>query len=161
MTQVSRSPQGREAAAQRGEAERSASPRETEASEDQSGERRPIVLLVDDEPRILSALLRALRREGYELLSAETPAEALRLVEESAVDCVLSDHKMPGMTGVELLGRIAKRRPHAARLLITGWNTEIDRGALARLGVHAVLSKPWDDTELKRTLRKALGAAET
>jgi len=122
--------------------------------------RQPVVLLVDDEPRILSALARALRREGYQLLAAETPAQALRLIEGNAIDCVLSDYKMPGMTGLELLERIAKRRPHAARLLITGWNTEIDPSALARLGVHAVLPKPWHDTELKRALQKALGVAD-
>jgi CheY-like chemotaxis protein len=122
--------------------------------------RRPVVLIVDDEPRIISSLLRALRREGYELLSAERPEDALRLVEERAIDCVLSDYKMPAITGLELLERIAKRRPHAARLLITGWNTEVDRGELERLGVHAVLPKPWDDSELKRALRKAMGLIE-
>jgi CheY-like chemotaxis protein len=122
--------------------------------------RRPVVLIVDDEPRIISSLLRALRREGYELLSAERPEDALRLVEERAIDCVLSDYKMPAITGLELLEQIAKRRPHAARLLITGWNTEVDRGELERLGVHAVLPKPWDDSELKRALRKAMGLIE-
>ena len=122
--------------------------------------RRPVVLLIDDEPRILSALERSLRREGYELLSAERPADALRLVEEHAIDCVVCDYKMPAMTGLELLERIAQRRPHAARLLITGWNSEVDRGELERLGVHAVLPKPWDDSELKRALRKAMGLAE-
>jgi len=122
-----------------------------------NGDAQPIVLLVDDEPRILSALTRALRREGYQLLSADTPAQALRLVDEHPVDLVLSDYKMPGTTGLELLERIAKRRPEAARLLITGWNTEVDPVALAQLGVLAVLPKPWDDSELKLALRKALG----
>ncbi len=122
--------------------------------------RQPVVLLVDDEPRILSALTRALRREGYLLLAADTPAQALQLADEHAIDCVLSDYKMPGITGLELLERITKRRPEAARLLITGWNTEVDPAALARLGVHAVLPKPWDDGELKLALRKALGVAE-
>ena len=119
--------------------------------------RRPVVLLVDDEPRILSALQRALRREGYEILAAETTMEALRLVDEHPVDCVLSDHKMPGMTGIELLGEVARRRPHAARMLITGWNQEIAEGELARVGVRRVLSKPWDDAELKQALREAIG----
>jgi response regulator RpfG family c-di-GMP phosphodiesterase len=120
--------------------------------------RRPVVLLVDDEPRILSALHRTLRREGYELLTAETTQEALRLVDAGPVDCVLSDHKMPGMTGLELLERVASRRPETRRMLITGWNVEIDRDELARLGVRAVLSKPWDDAELKATLRAAVDA---
>jgi len=122
--------------------------------------RRPVVLLVDDEPRILSALVRILRREGYELLSTDRPADALRMVEEHAVDCVVSDYKMPAMTGLELLERIARRRPHAARLLLTGWNSEIDRDALARVGVHAVLQKPWDDGDLKLALRKAMGLVD-
>ena len=120
---------------------------------------RPVLLLVDDEPRILSALVRALRREGYELLSAETPAEALRLAEQHAVDCVLSDHKMPGMTGLELMERLARVRPGAARLLITGWNSEIDPNELTRLNVQRVLSKPWEDADLKDALRTALGGA--
>jgi CheY-like chemotaxis protein len=123
-------------------------------------ERRPVVLVVDDEPRIVSSLVRALRREGYELLTAERPEDALRLVDERAIDCVLSDYKMPAMTGTELFERIAKRQPNAARVLLTGWTQDIDRDALARLGVHAVLSKPWDDAELKRTLRKALGIVD-
>ena len=122
--------------------------------------RTPVVLMIDDEPRILSALTRALRREGYELLSAERPSDALRIVEQRAIDCVLSDYKMPLMTGLELLERIAQIRPHAARLLITGWNSEVDRIELERLGVRAVLPKPWDDGELKSVLRKAMGLAE-
>ena len=122
--------------------------------------RRPVVLLVDDEPRILSALTRVLRREGYELLTAETAADALRLVEQREIDCVLSDHKMPGMTGLELVERIAARQPNAARLLITGWNTEIDPGELTRLSVRRVLSKPWEDAELKQVLRDALTPAQ-
>jgi response regulator RpfG family c-di-GMP phosphodiesterase len=123
-------------------------------------ERRPVVLIVDDEPRIVSSLLRVLRREGYELLSAERPEDALRLVEERAIDCVLSDYKMPSMTGIDLLERIARRHPHAARLLLTGWPNEIDAAARARGGVHTVLQKPWDDADLKLALRKAMGLAE-
>ena len=123
-------------------------------------DRRPIVLLIDDEPRILSALVRTLRREGYEVLSAERPEQALRLVEEHAVDCVVSDYKMPVLNGLELLERIARRRPQAARLLLTGWPNEIDAAARARVGVHTVLQKPWDDIELKLALRKAMGLAE-
>lgn len=122
-----------------------------------SERRRPLVLLVDDEPRILSALQRALRREGYELIAAETTAEALRAIDEHAIDCVLSDFKMPGMTGVQLLAEVAARRPDAARLLITGWNVEIPHDELERVGVFRVLSKPWDDSELKQTLREAMG----
>jgi response regulator RpfG family c-di-GMP phosphodiesterase len=118
-----------------------------------------VVLVVDDEARILSALRRTLRREGYEILTAETPAEALRILEERPVDLILSDQKMPGMSGLELLARAAERRPSAARLLITGWTEEVPQRQLEALGVRALLPKPWDDGELKRTLRQALGAS--
>lgn len=120
---------------------------------------RPRVLLVDDEPRILSALRRTLRREGYELLIAETTEQALALAEQQPIDCVLSDHKMPRMTGLELIERIAARRPRVGRLLITGWNVEIAPDELARVGVRRVLGKPWDDAELKQALRDAVAEA--
>ncbi len=117
---------------------------------------RPVLLIVDDEARILTALQRALRREGYEIVVAETPSEALRLLDERRVDAILSDHKMPGMSGIELLGRAAARQPAAARVLITGWTEEVPPADLAGIGVRALLPKPWNDAELKATLRAAL-----
>ena len=117
--------------------------------------RTPVLLLVDDEPRILSALRRTLRREPYELLVAETWSEALHLCETQPVDLVLSDHKMPGMTGLQLLERIAARRPQVIRMLITGWTEAIPEEAMRAVGVRAVVSKPWEDAALKETLRRA------
>lgn len=115
----------------------------------------PVLLLVDDEPGILSALRRCLRREPYELLAAESCAEALRLVEAQPVDLVLSDQMMPGMTGLQLLERVAARRPRAIRMLITGWPESIPEQAIRAVGVRAVITKPWQDAALKETLRLA------
>ena len=115
-----------------------------------------LLLLVDDEPHILSSLRRALRREGYRILAATAPSEALRLLDAEPVDAILSDHRMPGMSGLDLLAAAACRRPAAARLLITGWPHDIPRERLAKLGIRALIPKPWDDDELKRTLREAL-----
>lgn len=117
---------------------------------------RPVILVVDDEARILTALRRVLRREPYEILTAETPAEALRLLDSHRVDLVVSDHKMPGMSGLELLAQAARKQPDAGRVLITGWTEEVPEGELAAIGVRALLPKPWDDAELKTTLRDAL-----
>lgn len=117
---------------------------------------RPVLLVVDDEARILTALRRVLRREPYEILTAETPAEALRLLDAHRVDLILSDHKMPGMSGLELLERAARKQPAAGRVLITGWTEEVPAANLAAIGVRALLPKPWDDAALKATLRKAL-----
>ncbi len=119
--------------------------------------RVPTLLLVDDEERILSALRRCLRREGWELLSAESGSEALAILEERGVDAILSDHKMPGMSGLAFLERAATLRPAAVPMLLTGWPGAIPEEALEKLGVFALLTNPWDDGELKATLRRALG----
>ena len=119
----------------------------------------PCVLLVDDEARILSALRRCLRREGVEILTAESAAEALRILDARPVDAIVSDQKMPGGSGLALLTAAARRRPEAARMLITGVTDEIPRAALEAAGVCALITKPWDDARLKATLRRALGMA--
>ena len=116
----------------------------------------PLLLIVDDEPRILSALRRALRRESFEILAAETPTEALRIFDAHEVDLVLSDYKMPGMTGLQLLAALAERRPGVVRMLITGWTEAIPEQEMGEVGVHAVINKPWDVEELRETLRRAL-----
>ena len=126
---------------------------------DEAARVRPTLLIVDDEEQILSALKRALRREGYEIVAAETAAAALRILDERPVDAILSDQKMPGMSGVQLLTQAAKRRPHAVRMLITGWTEEIPIEQLEEVGVRALVTKPWDDAKLKATLRQALGVA--
>ena len=120
-------------------------------------EGRPRVLLVDDEEQILSALVRSLRREGYELLSAQSPRQALHLLKQSErIDLVLTDHKMPGMSGLELLKKAAQLQPHAARLLITGWSKAVSEREIQLHGIAAVIPKPWEDGELKAAMRRAL-----
>ena len=116
----------------------------------------PSLLIVDDEARILSALHRTLRREGYEIITTESAQEALRVLEERHVDGILTDHKMPYMTGDQLLEQAAARSPDTVRMLITGWTEEIPAGRLEELGVCALVTKPWDDDRLKATLRRAL-----
>ncbi len=116
----------------------------------------PTVLIVDDEPNILSALRRCLRREGYALLTARGPGPALAWLDTQRIDLVLCDQTMPGMRGTELLEEVARRQPWAARLLITGGPHAVDPNDLDRLGLAAPLPKPWDDASLKEALRKAL-----
>ena len=78
------------------------------------------------------------------------------MLEERHVDGILTDHKMPHMTGDQLLEQAAARSPDTVRMLITGWTEEIPPGRLEELGVCALVTKPWDDTRLKATLRRAL-----
>jgi adenylate cyclase len=117
----------------------------------------PALLIVDDEARILSALQRTLRREGYEIVTAETVEAAFGILDARTIDGILSDHKMPGMTGVQFLEEAGRRQPDAVRMLITGWTEEIPREPLDEVGVCALVTKPWDDAKLKATLRRALG----
>lgn len=120
------------------------------------GVRVPRLLLVDDEEQILTALQRSLRREGYELVLARTPREALVQLDEQRFDAVLSDHKMPGMTGLELLEHVARLQPEAARVLITGWSQAVPPAEMQAAAIDVVLPKPWEDAELKRALRALL-----
>ncbi len=121
---------------------------------------RPTLLIVDDDAQILSALKRSLRREGYEIVAVESAAAALRILDDRCVDVILSDHKMPGMSGVELLARAAEIRPDTVRMLITGWTHEIPAERLEEVGICALVTKPWDDAKLKATLREVMGTGQ-
>jgi response regulator RpfG family c-di-GMP phosphodiesterase len=119
---------------------------------------RPTTLLiVDDEDRILSSLRRSLRREGYRIVTSESVHHALEILDAEPVDMILSDHKMPGMSGLQFLAEAANRRPGAARMLLTGWTEEIPAEKLEQLGIVALIDKPWDDAELKEILRRVSG----
>ena len=87
---------------------------------------------------------------------ADSPAAALELCAKEPVDFVLSDQKMPGMSGLELLEEVARRWPATGRALLTGWPEEVPPERARALGLAAVLPKPWDDAELKRILHSIL-----
>ncbi len=120
--------------------------------------RAPALLIVDDEPRILSALRRSLRREGWRILATTEPEEALRWLATERIGALLTDHKMRGCSGIELLDAAARVQPGAARFLITGWPDAIPQARLEAIGVRALIPKPWDDAALKALLRGALGS---
>lgn len=85
------------------------------------------VLLVDDEPGVLNALMRLFTRVGAEVRTAASAEAALAILDEFAPDAVVSDHRMAGMTGVELLRVIGGRFPAARRVLLSGY-VDIDVG---------------------------------
>jgi CheY-like chemotaxis protein len=122
---------------------------------------KPVIMLVDDEPGILSALTRTLRREGYEILLMENARSALATLEVRAVDVIVSDQKMPGMTGIAFLERVACHWPATRRILLSGWSSEIAAEKLAAARLDAVLTKPWEDEVLKQAIRVAVDARST
>lgn len=115
------------------------------------------VLCVDDEPNILSALRRLFRGAGYRILLACDAAEALEVLAEEPVDLVLSDMRMPGLSGAQLLEEVNRRWPQVMRLLLTGHSDmESTIAAINRGAIYRYITKPWDDTELVLTVRQAL-----
>lgn len=115
------------------------------------------VLFVDDEENILRALRRLFLEEEFEVLTAISGAEALKIV-NARPDCavVVSDQRMPGMTGVELLTRVRKQAPLAVRILLTGYaDIQAAMDSINRGGIYRYITKPWQDEELLQTVRAA------
>ena len=114
------------------------------------------ILFVDDEPNILSGLKRMLRsmRNDFDLRFAENGKEALAIMEDSDFDVVVTDMRMPGMNGAELLTKIQKRHPDTIRIMLTG---QADEASILRtVGVaHQFLAKPCESEQLKTTLIQA------
>ena len=119
------------------------------------------VLFVDDEINILKALQRLLRSEDMTVLSASRGEEALGMLEQHEVQVVVSDQRMPEMRGVDFLSRVRERRPDVVRMMLTGY-TEMDVAvdAINRGEIYRLITKPWNDDELKATIRQAFDHAE-
>lgn len=117
----------------------------------------PVILLVDDEPAILSSLRRLLRATKYKVLTAEGGEAALEILASNAVDLIISDMRMPYMNGAEFLSRARALYPDSMRILLTGYS-EIDSAvrAINEGGVYRYLTKPWDDNDLLLTVNQAI-----
>ena len=114
------------------------------------------LLLVDDEQNILSALKRLLRRDGYQIITATSAADALQRLVEHEVDVIISDQRMPGMTGVEFLHRAKALYPHTVRMVLSGY-TELQSiiDAVNEGAIYKFLTKPWDDERLRTHVAEA------
>ncbi len=114
------------------------------------------VLFVDDEVNILKAVQRLLRNEPWTVLTASRGGEALELLERQPAQVVVSDQRMPEMSGVDLLSAIRTRHPDVVRMMLTGY-TEMNVAveAINRGEIYRLITKPWNDEELKATLRQA------
>ena len=114
------------------------------------------ILFIDDEVNILKALQRLLRTEPLNVLCAARAQEALELLEKTPAQVVVTDQRMPEMTGVELLASIRERHPDIVRMMLTGY-TEMNVAveAINRGEIYRLITKPWNDDELKATIRQA------
>jgi len=118
------------------------------------------LLVVDDEPVNLRLLDRLFSKDYY-CLAASSGAEAIELLKQHDVAILITDQRMPGMTGIELLKETATLRPHMVRILLTGYtDAEALVEAINCNLVHLYLTKPWNNADLKLKVERALGEYE-
>lgn len=118
------------------------------------------ILAVDDEPGNLRMIERLLRRH-YNLLTAGSGEEALQIAQRMNLSLIITDQRMPGMLGTELLRKCQVIRPEMVSLVVTATDdidTFID--AIRKSGASRVISKPWDPDDLLKAVREALAKYE-
>ena len=120
------------------------------------------LLVVDDEPRLLWAVAVTLTKEGFDVTTARSGAEALVRINESIPDLVVSDVRMPGLDGQQLALSLRShpRTELVPIVFLTAKDDRKDRLAGLRLGVDAYLTKPFDPEELVAVIRNILGRVE-
>ncbi|MBT4643461.1 MAG: response regulator [Deltaproteobacteria bacterium] len=122
-----------------------------------NADKNAAILLVDDERSVVSAIRRSLFDKSYKILAAESGQEALKILDSEEIDLIISDQRMPEMSGVEFLSQARIRKPAAIRIMLSGYadmNAALD--AINEAGIYKFLVKPWDDLELQQTIDKAL-----
>jgi CheY-like chemotaxis protein len=118
------------------------------------------LLIVDDEQNIIHAIKRLLRKEGYEISTAASGEEALAFLSNHQVDVIISDHRMPGMSGIEFLEYTKGLCPLSVRIILSGYADLKTVTEAINLGyIYKFILKPWDDEELKAAIREALNVA--
>lgn len=120
---------------------------------------KPRVLFVDDEERIVN-LLRLMFRSTYEVFTATSGADALAIVRSQPVHVIVSDQRMPGMPGIELLDHVRSESPATVRMLLTGYSDlAAIVGSVNQGEVFRFLNKPWQQVEMRAALAEAAEVA--
>lgn len=119
------------------------------------------ILIVDDEELILKSISRVLRNENCRILTAPSGEEGLAILKNNDVHLVISDQKMPGMSGLDFLKRVQREYPQILTIMLTGQaELKIAMDAINEAGIYKFILKPWDDNDLKVTVRRALETRE-
>ena len=120
---------------------------------------RPRILFVDDEPRILVSL-RVIFKQEYDVVTAEGGQAGLDQIKSSKFDVIVSDQRMPGINGVEVLRAAREHQPKAVRLLLTGYSDlNAIIGSINEGEIFRFISKPWSNAELRGTIAAAVKAS--
>jgi diguanylate cyclase (GGDEF)-like protein/PAS domain S-box-containing protein len=123
--------------------------------------RQRTLLIVDDEDNIVSSLKRLLRRDGYHIVTANSGPQGLQCLAQHDVDVIISDQRMPGMTGVEFLRRTKELYPDTIRMVLSGY-TELQSitDAINEGAIYKFLTKPWDDERVRVHIQEAFRQKE-
>src|SRR5690606_16653313 len=118
---------------------------------------RARILIVDDEEAILETMAFTFE-DDYDVLTATNARQALQILDErSPVAAVITDQRMPEMTGVEFLAQVCERHPHTTRIILTGYaDGEAMVRAINEGHVYAYVTKPWEPEELKQLVHRAV-----
>lgn len=115
-----------------------------------------VIVILDDEPSVLSALRRCLALERTEILSTDSPVRAVHWVATREVSLVITDQRMPGVLGTELLDQVSRISPSTARIILTAYPESTYPVPGVRRRTECLISKPWDPGMLRRTVRQLL-----
>lgn len=119
--------------------------------------KKPIVVLLDDEAPVLRALERTFRKETFEVRTTEDPAQAEAWASDPLVKLVISDYRMPGKTGLEVLKAISVKRPEVKRFILSGFaDEELIKAALSSGEIQQYLLKPWNVDDLRARILSAI-----
>jgi len=133
---------------------------ESTAGPETGGERKGRILLVDNDPQVLSILGEMLKDAGHHVLPVPSGSEALRVFVPSGFDLIITNVGMPEMSGWDVAERLRTKDPNVPVIFITGWGLqEEDQARCRRLGISALLFKPVPPQELHRTVQVALAAS--
>ena len=118
------------------------------------------ILIVDDDREVLSALRRILDREPYDVVTTDRPALALDWMARKNISLAISDQLMPEMDGDRFLEEVWRSSPTTGRLLLTGHPERLNRIPASRRSLLRVMLKPWEDGDLRKTIRNLLRERE-
>lgn len=119
-------------------------------------EHLPTLLLLDDEENILRALKRLLRRDGYRILTTSSVKEAFKLLAENEIQVIVSDQRMPEMSGTDFFSQVKTIHPDTVRIILSGY-TELKSvtEAINEGAIYKFLTKPWDDQQIRNQIQQA------
>src|SRR6266436_3730543 len=125
-----------------------------------SNNRKPRLLLIDDEPKWLELEGEILEKSGYDVTTATSGSDAQKLIDDQFFDLLILDQRMPGLSGSEFLGRIRQRYPDIGAIFLTGYGDVELAVETFHLGSLDLLRKPVESERLVAAVRRALEASE-